>query len=44
MTKIFKTVQSQIANAAKICKLNKNVEQILLKNVVVNFRVEVVLE
>jgi len=31
MTKIFKTVQSQISNAAKICKLNKNVEQILLK-------------
>ena len=31
MTKIFKTVQTQITNAAKLCKLNKNVEQILLK-------------
>jgi len=31
MTKIFKTVQTQIANAAKICKLNKNVEKILMK-------------
>ena len=31
MTKIFKTVQTQISNAAKLCKLNKNVENILLK-------------
>ena len=31
MTKIFKTVQTQIANAAKLCNLNKNVENILLK-------------
>ena len=31
MTKIFKTVQTQISNAAKLCKLNKNEEQILLK-------------
>ena len=31
MSKVFKTVQTQIANAAKMCNLNPNVERILMK-------------